>query len=219
MMDRQPEATTRPIIEYYFSFISLWSYVGSLAFFDLVRRYDAEVIFKPIDLLAIFAAGGGKPVKERPPQRQAYRLVEMQRWRDLRGIPLVLHPRYYPADPSLAHRMLLVAIARKDDVAAFVHAGLKAVWADELDIADPDTLVDLANQSGLDGAQMLAAAGNGDLVDAEAALTREATNRQLFGAPFYFYRDEPFWGQDRLDHLALAIETQRPPIHSPSTLD
>ena len=58
VMGSQPEPATRPLIEYYFSFISLWSYVGSLAFFDLVRRYDAEVIFKPFDLLAVFAASG-----------------------------------------------------------------------------------------------------------------------------------------------------------------
>jgi 2-hydroxychromene-2-carboxylate isomerase len=105
--------TTPVEIECYFSFISLWSYVGSLEFAALARARSAIVRFKPIDLMAIFAAGGGKPVKQRPLQRQAYRLVEMQRWRDRRRIPLVLHPKFYPADPSLAHRVLLAAAERK----------------------------------------------------------------------------------------------------------
>ncbi|GGE43432.1 2-hydroxychromene-2-carboxylate isomerase [Agaricicola taiwanensis] len=203
---------TRPRIEYYFSFISLWSYIGSRVFQDLVRRHDAEVIFKPINLLQVFAAGGGKPVKERPPQRQAYRLVEMQRWRDIRGIPLLLHPKFYPADPSLGHRMLLAAIADGADVSTFVHAGLKAVWADELNIADPDTLVRLADQNGLNGRALLERSDEAALHEQEQALTREAIDRQLFGAPYYFYRDEPFWGQDRLDMLDNTIISGRPAI-------
>jgi 2-hydroxychromene-2-carboxylate isomerase len=84
----------RPTIDYYFSFVSLWSYIGSDAFQQLVERHDIEVAYKPIDLHAIFKAGGGLPVTQRPPQRQAYRFVEMQRWRDIRGIPLVLKPKH-----------------------------------------------------------------------------------------------------------------------------
>jgi 2-hydroxychromene-2-carboxylate isomerase len=195
----------KPEIEYYFSFLSLWSYVGSLEFQSVVSRHKAKVVFKPVDLMAVFAVGGGKPVKERPLPRQAYRLVEMQRWRRIRSIPLMLHPKFYPADPSLAHRVLLGAIAEGSDVAGFVHAGLRAVWADELDIADPATIKDLACRAGLDGQRLLDNAGNAVLRDREAVLTHEAIDRQIFGAPFYFYRDEPFWGQDRLDVLDAAL--------------
>ncbi|MGB3288055.1 MAG: 2-hydroxychromene-2-carboxylate isomerase [Burkholderiaceae bacterium] len=206
----------KPTIEYYFSFISLWSYIGSQVFKDLVDRHDAQVVFKPVDLLAVFAAGGGKPVKERAVPRQAYRLVEMQRWRDIRGIDLVLHPKYYPADPSLGHRMLLAALRDGQDVQAFVHACLRAVWADELNIADPATLRLLALDSGLDGDGLLAQASDAELAKREAALTEEAIGRQVFGAPFYFYRDEPFWGQDRLDLLDAAISSGRRPVTAPS---
>ena len=202
----------RPVVEYYFSFISLWSYIGSLVFQDLVRRHDVRVEFKPIDLMAVFAAGGGKPVRERPPQRQTYRLVEMERWKRIRGIPLMTWPKFYPADPSIGHRMLLAAIREGKDVTAFAHAGLKAVWADELNVEDADTLVGLANASGLDGQQLLAQATEAGLIAREASLTREAIERQLFGAPFYFYRDEPFWGQDRLDQLESAVVSGKPPI-------
>ena len=202
----------RPLVEYYFSFISLWSYIGSLVFQDIVRRRDVRVEFKPVELMAVFAAGGGKPVRERPPQRQAYRLVEMERWKRIRGIPLVTWPKFYPANPSLGHRMVLAAIREGRDVTAFVHAGLKAVWADELNVEDADTLVNLANASGLNGKQLLAQATEPELVAREASLTREAIERQLFGAPFYFYRGEPFWGQDRLDQLEAAVVSGSSPI-------
>ena len=207
---------SKPRVEYFFSFLSLWSYVGSLKFQAIVQRHEVEVVYKPIDLLAIFAAGGGKPVKQRALPRQAYRLVEMQRWRRIHGIPLVLHPRYYPADPALAHRVILAALVEGRDVEAFVHAGLRAVWADELDIADDATIVRLADQSGLDGERLLAAAADPALHERQDALTREAIARQVFGAPFYFYRDEPFWGQDRLDLLEAAIIEDAPPLVLPN---
>lgn len=208
----------RPTVEYYFSFISLWSYIGSLVFQDIIKRHNVRVDYKPIDLLAIFAAGGGKPVRQRPPQRQAYRLVEMERWKAIRGIPLVTWPKFYPADPALGHRMLLAAIRDGADVTAFAHAGLKAVWADELNVEEPETLVRLADASGLAGKQLLAQASASNLVAQEASFTREAIDRQLFGAPFYFYRGEPFWGQDRLDQLESAIATGRDPILPPDSL-
>jgi 2-hydroxychromene-2-carboxylate isomerase len=207
--------TPRPKVEYTFSFISLWSYIGSLVFQDIVARHDVDVEFKPIDLMAIFAAGGGKPVRQRPLGRQAYRLVEMERWKAIRNIPLVTWPKFYPADPSLGHRMLLAAIRDGHDVAAFAHAGLKAVWADELNVEDPATLVRLADASGLDGQRLLALASAADLAAREAQLTNEAIGRNFFGAPFYLYRGEPFWGQDRLDQLEDAIVTGRPPILPP----
>jgi len=202
----------RPAVEYYFSFISLWSYVGSLVFQDIVKRRGIRVEFKPIDLLAVFAAGGGKPVRERPPQRQAYRLIEMARWKEIRGIPLVTWPKFYPADPSLGHRLLLAAVREGRDVTAFAHAGLRAVWADELNVEDPATLVHLADANGLNGKDLLAQANDPVLA------AREAIDRQLFGAPFYFHRGEPFWGQDRLDHLELAIASKRPPILPPAVV-
>ena len=209
-------APDRPVIEYFFSFISLWSYIGSHVFQDLVKRHNARVVFKPIDLFDAFDAGGSKKVRERPIPRQAYRIVEMKRWRDRYGIPLTMWPKHYPVAPSLGHRMVLGAIEDDADVTDFVHAGLKAVWADELNIEDAQTLVRLADASGLNGAALLKRADSAVLEEREAALTQEAIDRQVFGAPFYFYRGEPFWGQDRLDLLDQAIASGRAPIGWPA---
>jgi 2-hydroxychromene-2-carboxylate isomerase len=136
----------------------------------------------------------------------------MQRWRADRQIPLVLQPKHYPADPSVGHRMLLAALRQGRDVRDFVDAALKAVWADELDIGDPQTLVRLADAGGLEGRALLAASGDPALAAEEAALTREAIDRKVFGAPFFFWRGEPFWGQDRLEQLEALIVGGRTPI-------
>ncbi|KAL2862675.1 2-hydroxychromene-2-carboxylate isomerase [Aspergillus lucknowensis] len=208
---------SRPVIEYYFSFISLWSYIGSRRFQRLARDTNARVILKPIDLLYIFSKSGGLPVKQRPAQRQAYRLIEMERWRRIRDIPLVRYPKHYPADPSLAHRVLLAAIEESghdnESVQEYARLGLEAVWARELDIADAKTIVELAKEAGLEGGRLLERAKTQpSLAEQEAALTKEAEAKQYFGAPVYSLRGEPFWGQDRIEMLEDVIKSGREPI-------
>lgn len=204
-----------PVIEYFFSFSSLWSYIGSRVLQDIVKRTGARVDYKPMDLHATFEAGGSKRVRDRPAPRQLYRIVEMLRWRDRYKIPLTIWPKFYPVEPSLGHRMLLAALRAGQDVTAFAHNGTQAVWADELNVADPDTLVAIADRSGLDGKSLLKLADDSDIKAREAAITREAADRHLFGAPFYFYRGEPFWGQDRLEILEEMIVSGRAPVTWP----
>ncbi|KAK0615486.1 hypothetical protein DIS24_g11765 [Lasiodiplodia hormozganensis] len=208
---------TRPVIEYYFSFISLWSYIGSRRLQALAKHHNAQIIYKPINLLHIFSISGGLPVKQRPIQRQAYRLIEMERWRRIRDIPIVQEPKFYPADPSLAHRVLLAAIGESgydsEAVHEFARRGLETVWANEADVADPETIVAVADASGLEGGRLLERAREEkELAEQEAGLTREAEERLYFGAPMYAYRGEPFWGQDRLEMLDDVLRSGRDPI-------
>ncbi|KAF1847241.1 HCCA isomerase/glutathione S-transferase kappa [Cucurbitaria berberidis CBS 394.84] len=207
----------RPVIEYYFSFISLWSYIGSRSLQALAKQHNAQIIYKPIDLMQLFSVSGGLPVKQRSVQRQAYRLLEMERWRRLRDIPIVQHPKYYPADPSLAHRVLLAAIDEfghdHGPVHEFTRRSLQTVWADESDIADPATIVAVADASGLEGSRLLERARDEkELAIQEDALTEEVVARNYFGLPMYVYRNEPFWGQDRLEMLDEVIRSGREPI-------
>lgn len=204
--------STKRKLDFYFSFISLYTYIGYEAFEELIEKYDLEVSFKPIDLHAIFSASGGLPVTKRPPQRQAYRFVEMQRWAITRNIPLVLKPKHHPSDPVIGHRMLIAAMAKNLDVREFIRNSLKILWVDDLDIKDPQVMVDVANKSGLDGELLLQESANPEIDIEVNRLTTEAVDRQVFGTPFFFYRDEPFWGQDRLDLLEEAIQSNRDPI-------
>lgn len=203
---------TKPKLDFYFSFISLYTYIGYEAFEALVQKYDLDVTYKPIDLHAIFSASGGLPVTKRPPQRQAYRFVEMQRWAITRNIPLVLKPKHHPSDPVIGHRMLIAAMAKKLDVRQFIHNSLKILWVDDLDIKDPKVMVEVANKSGLDGELLLRESASSEIDLEITRLTAEAVERQVFGTPFFFYRNEPFWGQDRLELLEDAIKSNRDPI-------
>ena len=82
---------------------------------------------------------------------------------------------------------------------------LTAVWRDEKNIADADTLVAIANDCGIDGAALLAAADNDAMRKKLMDVTAEAHAKDVFGSPTYSLDGELFWGQDRLDFLERAI--------------
>lgn len=192
-------------IDFYFSFISLWSYIGIKPFYEMVDRLDVKVNYKPVDLYTVFAATGGKPPRERPLARQQYRLAEMARWKKIRNIPLNDNPKFYPVQPAHGHRMLLAAAEQGQDVRHFLPAALRAVWADELDLEDKDTIIRLATDAGLDGQRLYDEAPAAHLIAQEKHLTESAIERGVFGAPFFFHNGVPFWGQDRIELLELSL--------------
>ena len=194
-------------IDYYFSLQSPWSYLGTGRFAEIARRRGAVVHVKPCDLGKVFAASGGLPVAQRPKQRQAYRLVELERWRDFLGIPLILRPTHLPISGDIGARAVIAARRLEgEDVAFALAAALgRAIWAEDRDVADPGTVEAVAREAGLDGGVILSAAGMPEAAAEHAANTAEAIERQVFGAPAYVFRGELFWGQDRLDFLDRAL--------------
>ncbi len=194
------------VIDYYYVLISPWTYLGGPRFTDIAERHGATVNCKPVDLGRIFPVSGGLPLPKRAPQRQAYRLVELERWRDHLGMEINLKPKFFPTSYELAARMVVGAVnAGQGDPMGLSHAILRAIWAEERDIADAATLAKIADDNGMDGTALLAAAEAPDVLAAYEANTDEAIERGVFGAPAYIFNNEMFWGQDRLDFLDRAL--------------
>ncbi|HWQ39547.1 MAG TPA: 2-hydroxychromene-2-carboxylate isomerase [Burkholderiales bacterium] len=194
------------IIDYYFSPMSPWTYLGHERFIGIAKKHGARIEVKPVDYGKIFPVSGGLPLAKRAPQRQKYRLVELQRWRRHLGVPLVLQPKYFPYDTGLASRMIIAARALGQD-SALKLAGevLKGCWTQQRNMADEPELKAAAESIGLDGDALLAKAKGPETQSEYDRLTEEAIGRDVFGAPTYVFHGELFWGQDRLDFLDRAL--------------
>ena len=191
------------IIDYYFTPSSPWTYLGHARFVALAARHGAGVQVKPVDLGGrIFPVSGGVPVARRSTQRQAYRLVELSRWSRYLSIPLNVRPQFFPVDASLAAHVIIAAdLAHGVDAALRISGRImEALWAKDGNIADRDTLQSIVAGEGFDANALLANAGNGDVHSRFERYTEEAIARNV-----YFYLDEPFWGQDRLEFLDRAL--------------
>jgi len=187
------------VIDYYFSPVSPWTYLGHQRFAEIAAHAGGVVNAKPVDYGVIFPVSGGLPLGKRAPQRQAYRLAELARWRDLLKLPLTIQPKYFPVDGTQG--AYLIAGAEPSKRMTIALDALSAVWVREENIADAAVLSAIAGRHGVADAQ--AAIQSGKL--AYEANTQEALARNVFGAPTYAYKDELFWGQDRLDFLERAL--------------
>lgn len=192
-------------ITIYYVMQSPWTYLGWARLRELVARSGAAADYRPIQSGRMFEASGTLPLAKRPKQRQAYRLMELRRWRDHLGVPLNLHPKYFPVDESLAARMTIAHRQRGGDVAALSQAMMAAVWAEERDLADHATLLALAREQGADGPALLEAAQDQAALHEYEANTDAAIEQGVFGVPTFVIENELFWGQDRLDFVARAL--------------
>ena len=191
-------------IDYYFSPMSPWTYLGHARFQEIAHQHGAAVNPKPVDYGRIFPLSGGLPVAKRPPQRQAYRLVELQRWRDYLRVPLNIHPKYFPYDARLA-TLAIIAAGDADKAMKLAGAFLRGCWAEDKNMADEAEVASVIRDAGLDSVALLKQANAPETASRYEAFTDEAIARQVFGAPTYTYKDELFWGQDRLEFLDRAL--------------
>ncbi|HSD41894.1 MAG TPA: 2-hydroxychromene-2-carboxylate isomerase [Burkholderiales bacterium] len=190
-------------VDYYFSIASPWSYLGHGRFMELTAKHGVPANVKPVDYGRIFPVSGGLPLKQRAPQRQAYRLVELARWRDFLGLPLTLEPKFFPFPADAAARAVIAADIEKGPAAAMrlAYALMRGCWVEDRNVGDADTVRAIVIEQDIDPAALGEVAVAADAQAKYELYTEEAIARGVFGAPSYVVGDEIFWGQDRLDFL------------------
>ena len=195
-------------IDYYLAPQSPWTYFGHARLVAMAKKYSAKITIKPMDLGKIFPLSGGLPLPKRAPQRQAYRLVELARFREHLKMPLHVQPQYFPVAGDPAARVIIAVREADGQDAAVAFAGkvLAGVWTDERNIADVDTLKLMLTECGLPTSRFEESLAESvqSLYDAD---TQTAIDVQVFGSPTFVIDGELFWGQDRLDFVEhkLAI--------------
>lgn len=193
-------------IDYFFSTISPFTYLAGQRLEEIAAEHDARIVYKPLDITALFARTGGTPPPKRHESRREYRMQELRRQAKKAGKPIVPTPAHFPTNAAPSAYAVIAAQAEGGgDVGALVHGLLRAVWAEEKDIAEDAVIKACLKDAGFDPGL----ADRGLLAGAEAyeANLEEAVSRGVFGAPFYIVAepDERFWGQDRLDDLAAYL--------------
>jgi len=195
-------------VDYYLSLNSPWTYIGSAPFAEIARRNGVTVNVKPAKFGPIFEQTGGLPLPKRSPQRRAYRMMELKRWREVRGLPLNLEPKHFPCDDAAATRLVIAAkLQGKDAHKLSLELG-RAVWEREESLADAAVMALAAQRAGLDAAALRAGGPSDAELDALfQQYTEDALAAGVFGAPSYVLPSgEIFWGQDRLELLEHALK-------------
>ena len=74
----------------------------------------------------------------------------------------------------------------------------KAVWRDQKNMGDPETVKEVIEKGGFDFNKIFALSTDQRVKDELKERTVKAVERGLFGAPTMFLDNEMYWGQDRI---------------------
>lgn len=198
-------------IEVYFSLLSPWAYIGQSELQRLVAKHGLRVDYRPVALSQVFPESGGLPLSKRHPARQQYRILELQRWREKRGLHFHLHPQFWPFDPSLGDRIICAMVAAGADPAPFISSAFAGVFERQNNLADKTDLAAILGLAGYEPHWL----ERGESGEAEIAYQGNLTlalAAGAFGSPSYLLDGEIFWGQDRLDLLDDALSSGRKPF-------
>lgn len=198
-------------IDYYFSLQSPWAYMGDAPFHKVASAHGRTANYKPMPLLDVFSETGGLPLAKRHPARQRYRMIEMQRWRDKRGLKFHLSPAHWPFNARIADGVVIAAVEGGHPAAPLLKRLYAAIWEDQLNLADEATLAKLAEGVGLPGAQLVKQSATDAIGAIYERNRQDALGAGVFGSPAYVMDGEVFWGQDRIDLLDDALKSGRAP--------
>ncbi len=194
------------MIDYYFATPSPWAYLATPRIIELKNKYNVEINWKPADLMEIFAIHGVANVKDRPKPVQLNRLTELGRWSKFLNMPLNIQPKYFPVDPTLSHKVIILAQKNNIDIKNLIFSFQRAVWADEKDISDENVIIEICKNNNFESNSIITDANSEEIQGEFKKNTEEALSRNVWGSPTFIFNNELFWGQDRIEFLERAIQ-------------
>ncbi|EJM95844.1 2-hydroxychromene-2-carboxylate isomerase [Herbaspirillum sp. YR522] len=192
-------------IDFYFDFASPYAYFGSLEIEALARRHERQVAWHPVLLGAVFKTLGTSPLTAIP-KKGDYSLHDMQRTARFHNM-LFTPPSKFPiATQAAARAMLWLQQQDPQHALPFAQAIFSAYFTEDIDIGEPDNVLRIAADLGIDRAALTAALADPAVKDRLRQATEQAMQRGVFGAPFVIVDGESFWGFDRFNQLESFLK-------------
>ena len=191
-------------IDYYYTLMSPWAYLGAPRFYDLQKKYSFIINHLPLDILKLFLLSGGEPLAKRAVQRKAYRMMELKRWKKKLNMEIVLSPKFFPPSDIVKASTMIMSIEDQHKQNEFSFLLLKQMWVDEKDVGEDKNIKQICDSLDLDFISLNEKAHN--KIDFFNSLHEKAAKSNVFGSPTYVVDNEVFWGQDRLELLEEYIQ-------------
>jgi len=189
----------REPLKLYFDYKSPYAYLAMAPAFALPDRFAVELRWIPY-LLRIKGKGERSVASE---WKVRYSYLDARRAANRRGGFLIRGPRkVYDSTPALIGGLFA---QREGIFPAYTAAVFSGFFEHRLEIDDAQAIAKLLESLGASASDYCAyLAGEG--AHAFEACLAEGERDQIFGVPIFVFRDEPFWGQDR---IALLEERLR----------
>jgi 2-hydroxychromene-2-carboxylate isomerase len=184
----------RPVVDFWFSFRSPYSYLALERVAELAARHPIDLRVRPVLPLE---ARGAQMVR----QKKLYLVRDAKREADRLSIPFgaISDPHIKGAEHAIA---VAHAIATSGgDVLGFARSAMRGAWAEARDLTSYVDLRAVVERAGVDWAIAKdALAGDAWRAWCQAAAADLAV-AGLWGVPSFKVGDYATWGQDRIDYL------------------
>ena len=189
-------------VEFFFDVGSPASYLAWTQLDAIAKRHDAQIIWRPMLLGAVFqAVGNTSPASV--PAKGAYMLQDLKRFAKMYDVPFRFNP-FFPLNTMQLMRGV-TAYLEQPEFQAYLTAVFKGIWAEKLNMESPEVVADVLSKAGIDATDFMNRIGQSEVKERLKAITEEAVTRGVFGAPSFFVNGEMFFGQDRLDFVDAAL--------------
>jgi len=195
-----PGQSTKKTISFFHDFSSPYSYLASTQIQDLADSWGVHLEFRPMLLGALFRAIGTAniPLFTFGQARMTYMMRDLVDWSEWWNVPFNFAP-HFPMRTVTAGR---VAIIDPSTTSAIY----RAAWVDGIDLNDDGALSEALNDAGFDGAALVAATQDPAIKTKLRENTEAAIAAGACGAPTILVGEQLFWGQDRLNRVAEALQ-------------
>ena len=194
-------------VEFHFDFGSPNAYLAQIVIPQVEQRTGATFEYVPILLGGVFKLTNNRSPAEKMAgikNRLEYEQLEVRRFVRRHGIKQFTWNPFFPVNTLLVMRGAVAA--QLDNVFdRYVAAVFKAMWAEPKKMDDPVVVAAVLQQSGLDGAALLARTQEPEVKNRLLKNTEASVARGTFGSPTFFVGTEIFFGKDRLRDVEEEI--------------
>ncbi|MBX7113949.1 MAG: 2-hydroxychromene-2-carboxylate isomerase [Myxococcaceae bacterium] len=191
-------------LEFFFDFMSPYTYLASTQIDALAVRNGAHVRWRPVHLPGVFKAAGTQAPIETP-AKAIHNIKDLGDWSKHYGIPPLIFPEGWPGTLTAANRVAL-ALEAQGKTASFARKLFARLWTTGDNGNSPALLAEMLSAEGVDAAAVLAEAATEPVKQRLRDNTEELVKRGGYGLPTIFVGEEMFVGNDRLMFVEAAVK-------------
>ena len=181
--------------DFYFDFISPYSYLAYKKFLSLDNN-KININFKPILLGGLHNLGGITA-----PAFNERKMKNMKNDCKLIAFKNKIEFKWNTKFPINSLYLMRGYIAIKDpNKKEFLDSCFEAYWKNDIDISDEKNLFKILDNCKIDKDAFLNDIKKQEIKNKLKSLTKDAFEKDIFGAPTFVVNNKIFWGQDRLDY-------------------
>lgn len=192
-------------VEFFFDVGSPAAYIAWKQLPHICRQTGAAIDYKPMLLGGVFqATGNHSPTAV--PAKGRYMMDDLSRFATRYSVAFQENPHFPINTLMLMRGAAGLQMWEPARCVPYVDAVYDAIWVHAKNMNDPATVSAVLRGAGFDPAALLTMTGEQAVKDRLKAITQEAVERGVFGAPTFFVDGQMHWGQDRLDFVQQALK-------------